>query len=201
MACRCFYFFYLYLSLPFFPLVVYYFFIIPACITFSASNTQLQGVGSLIEVKIADFGLSALVRIGEDGYDVEESSKRKKYKGLTEMWGTKEYFAPELIDQAYGPQADLWALGCILFEMLCGHQGQPAELTLSCTCLLQPLDCLGYFLLCQRSFYLHQPVICILPLCSYFPSKTCVAAFPIRERDNEDTFYGRIQKGEYDFSR
>ena len=39
------------------------------------------------------------------------------------MWGTKEYFAPELIDQAYGPQADLWALGCILFEMLCGHQG------------------------------------------------------------------------------
>ena len=83
----------------------------------------LQGQGSLIEVKIADFGLSALVRIGEDGYDVEESSKRKKYKGLTEMWGTKEYFAPELIDQAYGPQADLWALGCILFEMLCGHQG------------------------------------------------------------------------------
>ena len=43
-------------------------------------------MGSLIEVKIADFGLSALVRIGEDGYDVEESSKRKKYKGLTEMW-------------------------------------------------------------------------------------------------------------------
>ena len=75
-------------------------------------------------MKIADFGLSALVRIGEDGYDVEESSKRKKYRGLTEMWGTKEYFAPELIDQAYGPQADLWALGCILFEMLCGHQGE-----------------------------------------------------------------------------
>ena len=44
-----------------------------------------KGVGSLIEVKIADFGLSALVRIGEDGYDVEESSKRKKYKGLTEV--------------------------------------------------------------------------------------------------------------------
>jgi serine/threonine protein kinase len=87
----------------------------------------LQGQGSLIEVKIADFGLSALVRIGEDGYDVEESSKRKKYKGLTEMWGTKEYFAPELIDQAYGPQADLWALGCILFEMLCGHQGTQSK--------------------------------------------------------------------------
>lgn len=56
-------------------------------------------MGTQIEVKIADFGLSALVRIGEDGYDIEESSKRKKYKGLTEMWGTKEYFAPELIDQ------------------------------------------------------------------------------------------------------
>ena len=118
------------------------------------------------------------VRIGEDGYDMQQSGKRKHYKALTEMWGTKEYFAPELIDQTYGPQvthtplslalppppylpplvyppppldnympfthptthssrssltrsrpsldylsqADLWALGCILFEMLCGHQ-------------------------------------------------------------------------------
>jgi len=38
------------------------------------------------------------------------------------MWGTKEYFAPEVVDMAYGPQADVWALGCVLFEMLCGEQ-------------------------------------------------------------------------------
>jgi serine/threonine protein kinase len=61
-------------------------------------NLLLKGSGDSAEVKIADFGLSALVRIGEDGYDPKESSKRKKFRGLTEMWGTKEYFAPELIE-------------------------------------------------------------------------------------------------------
>lgn len=41
------------------------------------------------------------------------------------MWGTKEYFAPEVVDQAYGPQADVWALGCVLYEILCGEQAFP----------------------------------------------------------------------------
>jgi len=76
-------------------------------------------------VKIADFGLSALVRLGDSGYDPELSSKRKRFNELREMWGTKEYFAPELVDMKYGPQADVWALGCILYEMLCGHQAFP----------------------------------------------------------------------------
>lgn len=43
------------------------------------------------------------------------------------MWGTKEYFAPEVVDQAYGPQADVWALGCVLFEMLVGEQAFPVK--------------------------------------------------------------------------
>jgi len=64
-------------------------------------NILLKGSGDKAEIKIADFGLSALVRLGEDGYDPNESSKRKKYKGLTDMWGTKEYFAPELIDGSF----------------------------------------------------------------------------------------------------
>ena len=37
------------------------------------------------EVKIADFGLSALVRLDEDGYDAEESGKRKRYDHLKEV--------------------------------------------------------------------------------------------------------------------
>ena len=76
-------------------------------------------------MKIADFGLSALVRLGEGGYDANESSKRKKYRGLTDMWGTKEYFAPELIEGAYGPQADMWSVGCIMYEMLVGKAAFP----------------------------------------------------------------------------
>ena len=77
------------------------------------------------EIKIADFGLSALVRLGEGGYDPDESSKRKAYKGLKEVWGTKEYFAPEVIDASYGPQADVWACACILYEILCGYSAFP----------------------------------------------------------------------------
>jgi len=88
-------------------------------------NILLKGSGDNVEVKIADFGLSALVRLGEGGYDANESSKRKKFKGLTEMWGTKEYFAPELIEGNYGPQADMWSMGCILYEMLIGKAAFP----------------------------------------------------------------------------
>lgn len=79
------------------------------------------------DIKIADFGLSALVRLDEDGYDIEESGKRKRYQALRDMWGTKEYFAPEVVNQAYGPQADVWALGCVLYEMLTGEQAFPAR--------------------------------------------------------------------------
>lgn len=88
-------------------------------------NILLASSGRNSQIKIADFGLSALIRLGEDGYDANESSKRKHYNALKDMWGTREYFAPELINQSYGPQADVWALGCILFEILTGHQAFP----------------------------------------------------------------------------
>lgn len=90
-------------------------------------NILLSGSGANSEAKIADFGLSALVRIEEDGYDPEESGKRKNYAQLRDMWGTKEYFAPEVINQAYGPQADIWALGCVLYELLSGEQAFPVR--------------------------------------------------------------------------
>ena len=70
-------------------------------------------------VKITDFGLSALVKVGMQGYH-QESCKRKDYTGCTEMWGTPTHYAPELIDRAYGPQADMWSLGCVIYEMLTG---------------------------------------------------------------------------------
>lgn len=46
---------------------------------------HLQGPVDSCEVKIADFGLSALVRLDEDGYDAEESGKRKRYSALKEV--------------------------------------------------------------------------------------------------------------------
>ena len=83
-------------------------------------NILLHGTVENGDVKIADFGLSALVKVGSTGYDRKDSAKRKEYRGLTDMWGTASYFAPELIAGAYGPQTDVWALGCVLYEMLSG---------------------------------------------------------------------------------
>lgn len=77
--------------------------------------------------KIADFGLSALVRIGEDGYHTSKSSKRKEFDSLHEPWGTAEYEAPELLMGAYGPQVDMWSVGCMLFEMLAGYKAFQRE--------------------------------------------------------------------------
>ena len=48
-------------------------------------NILLQNAGPTSDLKIADFGLSALVRLDEDGYDAEESGKRKKYKLLKDV--------------------------------------------------------------------------------------------------------------------
>ena len=48
-------------------------------------NILLSGSGPQADIKIADFGLSALVRLDEDGYDAEESGKRKRFKNLKEV--------------------------------------------------------------------------------------------------------------------
>lgn len=45
--------------------------------------------GGDMEVKIADFGLSCILPLGEDGYDPDHSCKRKKYDKCDDMWGTR----------------------------------------------------------------------------------------------------------------
>ena len=90
-------------------------------------NILIKGNHEYGEVKIADFGLSALVRSENRSYDRNHSSKRKEFTGLQEMWGTACYFAPEVISRNYGPQADMWSAGCILYEMLCGEHPFEAD--------------------------------------------------------------------------
>lgn len=74
-------------------------------------------------VKIADFGLAAILpRFEKHNFDANASVKRKSSKLLKDMWGTPQYFSPELIDEAYGTQVDVWSLGCVLYELLSGHK-------------------------------------------------------------------------------
>ena len=46
--------------------------------------------------------------------------------GLTEMWGTPTHYSPELINKTYGPQSDMWSLGCMMYEMLTGEEAFPS---------------------------------------------------------------------------
>jgi serine/threonine protein kinase len=42
------------------------------------------------------------------------------------MWGTPTHYSPELIQKAYGPQSDMWSLGCMMYEMLTGGEAFPS---------------------------------------------------------------------------
>ncbi|KAI9838824.1 MAG: hypothetical protein M1819_004030 [Sarea resinae] len=63
------------------------------------------GAGGIGQIKIADFGLSKVV------WDDETMTP----------CGTVGYTAPEIVkDERYSKSVDMWALGCVLYTLLCG---------------------------------------------------------------------------------
>lgn len=63
------------------------------------------GSGGIGQIKIADFGLSKIV------WD----------KQTMTPCGTVGYTAPEIVkDERYSKSVDMWALGCVLYTLLCG---------------------------------------------------------------------------------
>jgi serine/threonine protein kinase len=63
------------------------------------------GGGGIGVVKIADFGLSKVV------WDEQTMTP----------CGTVGYTAPEIVkDERYSKSVDMWALGCVLYTLLCG---------------------------------------------------------------------------------
>ncbi|KAL8896154.1 MAG: hypothetical protein Q9192_003234 [Flavoplaca navasiana] len=71
-----------------------------------------------MNVKIGDFGLAAvLVSPGE-----HQGSYTKALSRRTTLCGTPNYIAPEILDKSKGGhdlKVDIWALGCIIYAMLC----------------------------------------------------------------------------------
>mmetsp|Transcript_3792 Transcript_3792/g.14401 ORF Transcript_3792/g.14401 Transcript_3792/m.14401 type:complete len:870 (-) Transcript_3792:2149-4758(-) len=66
-------------------------------------NLLLSSNGRL---KLVDFGIAKVIHDS----------------GLHTFCGTAEYLAPELVsNNPYGKSVDWWALGCIVYEMICGN--------------------------------------------------------------------------------
>ena len=71
-------------------------------------NIMIQDDGN---VKIIDFGVALL-----------EGARRVTWRGLTGTVGTPDYMAPEQLKGERGmASADIYAVGVILYEMLCGR--------------------------------------------------------------------------------
>ncbi|KAL8774839.1 MAG: hypothetical protein Q9209_000778 [Squamulea sp. 1 TL-2023] len=79
-----------------------------------------------MNVKIGDFGLAAvLVSPGE-----YEGSYTKALSRRTTLCGTPNYIAPEILDKTKGGhdlKVDIWALGCIIYAMICCRPPFQAE--------------------------------------------------------------------------
>ncbi|GJP34272.1 hypothetical protein CLOM_g18719 [Closterium sp. NIES-68] len=71
------------------------------------AEDRAEGVGSTLRIKLADFGLSVVLKTGQQAVG---------------MHGSNVYMAPEVVcRKPYGLAIDLWGLGVILFTALSGY--------------------------------------------------------------------------------
>nr|XP_051178975.1 calcium-dependent protein kinase 9-like isoform X3 [Lolium perenne] len=68
-------------------------------------NFLYAGKSEDAQLKAIDFGLSVFFRPGER---------------FSEIVGSPYYMAPEVLRRNYGPEADIWSAGVILYILLCG---------------------------------------------------------------------------------
>ncbi|KAK3875040.1 hypothetical protein Pcinc_020074 [Petrolisthes cinctipes] len=68
-----------------------------------------------MHIKITDFGCAKILT--EDNVEAINDGRKRK----SSFVGTAQYVSPELLDsKTCGPGSDLWALGCIIYQMVSG---------------------------------------------------------------------------------
>ena len=74
-------------------------------------NVLMERVGGSLRPRVADFGIAKLLRAEVGGQT-----------RTGQMMGSPAYMAPEQARDASGvdARADIWSLGCLLYEMVCG---------------------------------------------------------------------------------
>lgn len=78
-----------------------------------------------MHIKITDFGTAKLLPDPRDPRPSDDPSRQPNSEGdgrTASFVGTAEYVSPELLtDKAVGKPSDLWAFGCIIYQLLVGR--------------------------------------------------------------------------------
>jgi serine/threonine-protein kinase len=89
------------------------------------ANIKVRPDGS---VKVLDFGLAKALDSAPGTVDASQSPTLGVGSARGVILGTAAYMAPEQArGQAVDKRADIWAFGCILYEMLTGRQAFPGD--------------------------------------------------------------------------
>jgi eukaryotic-like serine/threonine-protein kinase len=94
------------------------------------ANIKLKGASDEVTVKVLDFGLAKALDPGSSGSSLSMSptitSPAMTQRGM--ILGTAAYMAPEQArGRATDKRADIWAFGCVLYEMLTGRRAFGGE--------------------------------------------------------------------------
>lgn len=93
-------------------------------------NILLASKDSDTDVRVADFGSATKFRAGGKLMKLLEARALSSLivflfyftigHKLNQLIGSPLYISPSVLQHSYGPEADLWSLGIVLYVMLCG---------------------------------------------------------------------------------